>query len=70
MAALQQEANLTDYEITPHTLRHSYSSNLKKLGYNEYVIAKLMGNTPEVASSTYIHTNIDIKQIQEDLKKL
>jgi len=70
MAALQQEANLTDYEITPHTLRHSYSSNLKKLGYNEYVIAKLMGNTPEVASSTYIHTNIDVKQIQEDLKKL
>ncbi|MCR5786207.1 MAG: site-specific integrase [Acholeplasmatales bacterium] len=67
---LQLEAGLEDYDITPHTLRHSYSSNLKKLGYDEYTIAKLMGNTPEVASSTYIHTNLDFKEISEKILKI
>ncbi len=67
---LQAEAGLDAYDITPHTLRHSYSSNLKKLGYDEYTIAKLMGNTPEVASTTYIHTNIDFDEVSEKLKNI
>jgi integrase len=70
IARLQDEANLQDYDITPHTLRHSYSSNLKKLGYDAYTISKLMGNTPEVASSTYIHTNLNLEEISEKLKNL
>ena len=60
---LQSDAGLETYKITPHTLRHSYSSNLKALGLNEYEIAKLMGNTPEVASSTYIHSDNNIDEI-------
>ena len=67
---MQLEASLDNYIITPHTLRHSYSSNLKKLGYDEYTISKLMGNTPEVASSTYIHTNIDINEISKNIGKI
>ena len=68
---LQAYAGLEDdFIITPHTLRHSYSSNLKKLGYDAYTIAKLMGNTPEVASSTYIHTNLDYEEISKSLEKL
>ena len=67
---LQAKAGLEDFTITPHTLRHSYSSNLKKLGFNEYEIAKLMGNTPQVASSTYIHTNLDYNEIGQKLKNL
>ena len=67
---LQDEAKLESYKITPHTLRHSYSSNLKQLGFNEYIIAKLMGNTPEVASSTYIHADINITEITLKLQKL
>ena len=67
---LQDEANLNDLIITPHTLRHSYSSNLKALGYNEYVISKLMGNTPEVASSTYIHADINLKEISQKIKEI
>ena len=67
---LQANADLEDYDITPHTLRHSYSSNLKKLGYNEYVIAKLMGNTPQVASSVYIHANLNYDEISKNLEKL
>lgn len=70
IARLQDAANLQDYDITPHTLRHSYSSNLKKLGYDAYTISMLMGNTPEVASSTYIHTNLNIEEISEKLKNL
>ena len=64
------EANLNDYEITPHTLRHSYSSNLKKLGYDEYTISKLMGNTPTIASNTYIHTNLNYDEISKKLGKI
>ena len=67
---LQAYAGLEDYEITPHTLRHSYSSNLKKLGYDEYTISKLMGNTPQVASSTYIHTTLNYNEFSEKLKNL
>lgn len=65
---LQALADLENLYITPHTLRHSYSSNLKLLGYDEYVISKLMGNTPQVASSTYIHTEIDFNKVSEKLE--
>ena len=70
IAKLQDEAKLNDYEITPHTLRHSYSSNLKKLGYDEYTISKLMGNTPAIASNTYIHTNLDFDEISKNMGKI
>lgn len=70
ISKLKLEAGLESYDITPHTLRHSYSSNLKKLGYDEYTIAKLMGNTPEVASTTYIHTNLDFEEISNNLKDI
>lgn len=70
ISKLQAEANLNDYEITPHTLRHSYSSNLKKLGYDEYTISKLMGNTPTIASNTYIHTNLNYDEISKNIGKI
>ena len=66
---LQAESNLEELYISPHTLRHSYSSNLKALGFNEYVISKLMGNTPEVASSTYIHADINFDEINKKMGK-
>ena len=44
------------YELKPHNLRHSHASNLRKLGYDEFVIAKRLGNTPTVSASTYIHS--------------
>ena len=68
---LQAYAGLEEnFIITPHTLRHSYSSNLKKLGYDEYTISKIMGNTPQVASSTYIHTNLDMEEIGKNIEKM
>lgn len=44
------------YELKIHNLRHSHSSNLRKLGFDEYAISKRLGNTPEVSASTYIHS--------------
>ena len=67
---LQAMAGLENLYITPHTLRHSYSSNLKKLGYDAYTISEIMGNTPEVASSTYIHTTLNYSEFSEKLKNL
>lgn len=64
---LQALTDLENLYITPHTLRHSYSSNLKALGYDAYTISKLMGNTPEVASSTYIHIDIDFDEIRKKI---
>lgn len=44
------------YELKLHNLRHSHSSNLRKLGFDEYAISKRLGNTPEISASTYIHS--------------
>ena len=51
------------YELKIHNLRHSHSSNLRKLGFDEYAISKRLGNTPEVSASTYIHSE-DIEQVE------
>lgn len=50
------------YELHPHILRHSHASNLRRLGYDEYVISKRLGNTPLVSASIYIHSQ-DEEQI-------
>lgn len=52
------------YNLHPHVLRHSHASNLRKLGFDEYVIAKRLGNTPTVSANTYIHSS------EEDENKL
>lgn len=45
------------HDIRPHILRHSHASYLRQLGYDEFTISARLGNTPEVAAGTYIHTN-------------
>lgn len=58
------------YIITPHTLRHSHSSNLRQLGFDEVAISQRLGNTPEVALKIYTHTSEDEQQkIAEKLRK-
>lgn len=44
------------HDIRPHILRHSHASYLRQLGYDEFTISARLGNTPEVAAGTYIHT--------------
>ncbi len=59
LKTLAKETNLDDkYDLHPHALRHSHSSNLRKLGFDEFVISKRLGNTPQVSASTYIHSEL------------
>lgn len=59
------------YECKIHNLRHSHASNLRQLGFDEVAISKRLGNTPDVAITTYIHTqddeNVKIAQKLNDL---
>jgi integrase len=43
-------------EITPHTLRHSFTSLAADLGYSEPVIAALVGHKGRSITSRYIHS--------------
>lgn len=62
---LGAEIGLTDVELHPHILRHSHASNLLAKGWNEYQISDRLGNTPKMASTTYIHgADADINSIR------
>ena len=43
-------------EVTPHTLRHSFTSSAADLGYSEPVIAALVGHKGRTVTSRYIHS--------------
>lgn len=43
-------------EITPHTLRHSFTSLAADLGYSEPTIAALVGHKGRTITSRYIHS--------------
>ncbi len=62
------------YELKIHNLRHSHASNLRMLGYDEYAISKRLGNTPNIAATTYIHAKddelIEMAQKIEKIKKI
>lgn len=66
---LSKDAGLyDDYDIHPHSLRHSHASNLRLLGFDEFAISQRLGNTPGVVMSTYIHAD-DSEQL-EIIKKI
>lgn len=57
MRQLGEDTELGEiYDLHPHSLRHSHASNLRKLGYDEFVISRRLGNTPKVSATTYIHS--------------
>jgi integrase len=43
-------------DITPHTLRHSFTSLAADLGYSEPTIAALVGHKGRSVTSRYIHS--------------
>ena len=43
-------------DITPHVLRHSFSSIANDLGFTEATIGALMGHTRGTVTGRYIHT--------------
>lgn len=65
LAKALSDAGLKEkYDLHLHSLRHSHASYLRSLGYDEYLIAARLGNTPKVSASVYIHTT------QEELQNL
>jgi integrase len=42
-------------DVTPHTLRHSFTSLANDLGYSEATIAALVGHKGRTMTSRYIH---------------
>lgn len=62
--ALDKSGLAEQYDLHLHSLRHSHASYLRSLGYDEFLIAARLGNTPKVSASTYIHTT------QEELQNL
>jgi integrase len=43
-------------DVTPHTLRHSFTSLAADLGYSEPTIGALIGHKGRTVTSRYIHT--------------
>lgn len=54
--ALDESGLKEKYDLHLHSLRHSHASYLRSIGYDEFLIAARLGNTPKVSASTYIHT--------------
>lgn len=52
-----EEAIYEDFNI--HSLRHTFSSNLRAQGYPEHVIQELMGHKSPVETKTYMHLTED-----------
>jgi integrase len=43
-------------DVTPHTLRHSFTSLAADLGYSELTIGALVGHKGRTITSRYIHS--------------
>jgi integrase/recombinase XerD len=46
-------------QITPHTLRHSFASNLIERGVELIIVQKLMGHEHMKTTSIYLHSNME-----------
>lgn len=56
-----------DFPVHPHTMRHSYASNLMMNGIDLYQLMKLMGHSSLDTTKIYLHIND--KHLAEDYKK-
>lgn len=55
--------------ITPHTCRHTFCSNMAKSGMNPKILQYIMGHSDvSITLNTYTHVNFD--NAREELKRL
>ena len=47
--------------LSPHELRHSFGTRLRRRGVDIYTIQKVMGHKDiKITSETYVHSEIDV----------
>ena len=60
-----------DNRLSPHSLRHTYASNLLAHGVDIRTVAALLGDTVPTVIKTYIHYTDDMRAAAaEDIKKI
>ena len=45
--------------LTPHTLRHTYATELKRSGFSDIELARILGHANVNTTQIYVHTNVD-----------
>jgi len=56
------------WNITPHTLRHSYATHLIEKGMSIVEVQYLLGHTSIQTTNVYLHTSLD--KIQDHFEKI
>jgi site-specific recombinase XerD len=65
---LAQNAGITYKKVTPHTLRHSFATNLKNQGVSIHTIKNLLGHSSVSETERYLHTGE--KEMEVAVEKL
>ena len=55
--------------ITPHVCRHTYCSNMVKLGMNPKTLQYLMGHS-DISVTMNVYTHIGFDDAEEELKRM
>lgn len=73
MVALHREKyNIYKQElpkVTPHICRHTFYSNMEKLGMNPKTLQKIMGHS-DIGVTLNIYTHLDFDDIQKEMKEV
>lgn len=57
---LKREYHKVGYQISPHSLRHSFATNCVQNGLDYRTVAALLGDTVNTVMNTYSHVNDDM----------
>ncbi len=55
--------------ITPHVARHTFCSNMAKLGMNPKTLQKIMGHS-DIGVTLNVYTHVDFEDVQNEMKKV
>lgn len=53
--------------VTPHVCRHTFCSNMAKLGMNPKTLQKIMGHS-EIGVTLNVYTHVDFEDVQREMK--
>ena len=56
-------------KVTPHICRHTFYSNMEKLGMNPKTLQKIMGHS-DIGVTLNTYTHLDFDDIQKEMKEV